>query len=176
MHGLPQLRGASFESWYKNCAVRVAVAQKMDVGGVGSSECRWWQDPTYDRAVHALLVIASLQRNQRLTTEAGESISAAPPHFGQCVMRWIYSEGREANLASVRRVLTHVECALDHAAADADAPPSARRLVARILSALRGALIGIVNLSETYRDDAGTCATLLQLENAMRELLETHGG
>lgn len=138
----------------------------------------WWDDPTYDRAVHALLVVGSLQRNQRLTTEAGECMSSEPYHLGQCVLRWLHSESRDANLAAVRCVMLQAADALERAASEEPSstcvPQHGRRLAARVIAALRGALVGTANLRETYRDDAGTCATIQQIEGHIAELLAEH--
>ena len=140
---------------------------------VDECSCRWWEDPTYDRAVHSLLVVASVQRNQRLCTETSDTMSAESHYFGQCVLRRLYSEGREANMAAVRRVVVQAEEALAFAscAREIDLPPSARRLVGRLMDALRGALLGVANLTETYRDDARTTATLRQIGRHIHDLL-----
>lgn len=140
-------------------------------------ECAWWQEPQYERAVHALLVIGSLERNQKLCTESDDMFSSAGYYFGQSVVRCWSGEGRDTNLSAVRRVIREAEEALALARAmrrnddGGETEHGAQKLAARMTEALRTSMAGLDNLKHTYAADARAVARIRLLERHVNDIL-----
>lgn len=136
-------------------------------------ECAWWQEPQYERAVHALLVIGSLERNQKLCTESNDMFSSVGYYFGQSIVRCWSGEGRDTNLSAVRHVIREAEeaLALARAMRRDDGGEGAQKLAARMVEALKASMAGLDNLKHTYAGDARAVARIRLLERHVNDVL-----
>jgi hypothetical protein len=113
------------------------------------------------RVVHGLIVVGSLQPNQRLLTENDVLFSTENSYVGQCCWRFLYGEGRDSNLTAVHRVVMKAEQLVGE------------NTVAkhRVLEALKIACVGLDHLTETYRADARAVARIILIKRHITQIL-----
>lgn len=129
-------------------------------------------DSEAERTLRNLHVLSSLSHNDKLMTNCDEFNIYTPTSF-RGMFRFWYGEDRLHNVERIRHVVrSGTSFAQAEYKRSPDDPLSIRSKLsgmqcARMLDALRGALRGIQNLTQTYQGDA---AVLSQLKIVMDEL------
>jgi hypothetical protein len=129
-------------------------------------------------SLHALKVISSIREHDKLLTKRGLFVDQCE-NYWQPVTRWFYSESRLQNISSISTIFnkTFLICfALLHRRQeikedDISWLPNIQTLQ-RLVTEIKNAQRGLVNLIVTYRDDTHTVASIVLLNENIQDKLQ----
>ena len=136
----------------------------------------------FENMLRNLNVVALLMPNDKLNTEQS-LFSVYNPTAIRGVVRYLYSENRESNISKIQscmqKAMTFITFKMDNQIPEESYSTriqaiTERQHCIRIIACLEAAQHGLLNLCQTYRDDASIVAKIYMLKHEIDDFLQAN--